>query len=170
MPGLNLSFSITAFALITTYGLSLFVGPSIRTQIEIAASPTDVWNELADSDAYKDWNPFVTRLAGDLTVGNSLAITVQPNGRTPMDFTPVVMTADSGKELRWIGRLGFKGIFDGEHYFILEETDHGTTILHHGETFKGILAYPLLTLIHKDTRNGFVAMNQALKARVERGA
>jgi len=84
-----------------------------------------------------------------------------------MDFTPEVLVADKNAELRWVGRLGFKGIFDGEHYFILEETAEGTTILHHGENFTGILAYPLLALIKDDTLKGFEAMNKALKARVE---
>ncbi len=53
------------------------------------------------------------------------------------------------------------------HYFILEETANGTTIFHHGERFTGLLGYPLLFLIRKDTHNGFVAMNEALKSRVE---
>ena len=84
-----------------------------------------------------------------------------------MDFTPEVLVAIEKEELRWVGRLGFKGIFDGEHYFILEETDRGTTVFRHGENFTGLLGYPLIALIREDTHNGFVAMNKALKARAE---
>jgi hypothetical protein len=84
-----------------------------------------------------------------------------------MDFAPEILVADENAELRWVGKFGFKGIFDGEHYFILEETDRGTTIFRHGESFTGILGYPLLALIREDTENGFKAMNVALKARVE---
>ena len=84
-----------------------------------------------------------------------------------MDFTPKVLAADKDAEFRWVGKLGFRGVFDGEHYFILEETGRGTTILHHGENFTGLLAYPLIGLIGDDTRAGFEAMNQALKERVE---
>lgn len=167
MSILKKSATVAALALAAAYGVGLFVGPSISTEIEIAAPASDIWEELTDGAAYPDWNPFVKHLSGDLTVGNHLNVTIQSEGNSPMDFTPEVLTANKDAELRWVGRLGFKGVFDGEHYFILEETDRGTTILHHGETFKGILAYPLLALIGEDTLNGFEAMNQALKARIE---
>ena len=107
------------------------------------------------------------QLFGQLEKGSRLHVTIQSEGNAPMDFTPEVLVADADEELRWVGRLGIKGIFDGEHYFILEETDRGTTILHHGENFRGILGYPVIALIGKDTHSGFLAMNDALKARVE---
>ena len=106
-------------------------------------------------------------LSGDLEVGSHLNVTVQSEGNSPMDFSPEVLAVDESAELRWVGRLGFTGVFDGEHYFILEETDRGTPILHHGENFTGLLAYPLLALIRADTLGGFEAMNLALKSRVE---
>ncbi len=161
------SATITATALVAAYAAGLFVGPSITTEVEIAAPASVVWEELTDGADYPEWNPFVKHLSGDLKVGGYLNVTIQSEGNAPMDFTPEVLNADKDTELRWVGRLGFRGIFDGEHYFILEETDRGTTILHHGETFKGILAYPLIALIGEDTENGFEAMNQALKERSE---
>lgn len=159
--------TIAATALAAAYGLGLVFGPSISTEIEIEAPASAVWSELADGNAYPEWNPFVKRLSGDLHVGNRLNVTIQSEGNAPMDFTPEVLVAEADQELRWVGRLGMKGIFDGEHYFILEETDRGTTILRHGERFRGILGYPLLALIGTDTHNGFLAMNDALKTRVE---
>lgn len=167
MSILSTTATIAAAALAAAYGLGLFFGPSINTEIEIDAPASAVWSELADGKAYPDWNPFVKHLSGDLKAGNRLSVTIQSEGNAPMDFTPEVLVADADKELRWVGRLGIKGIFDGEHYFILEETEGGTTILHHGETFRGILGYPVIALIGKDTHNGFLAMNDALKARVE---
>lgn len=154
-------------ALVAAYGIGLFTGPSISTEIEIAAHPSVVWEKLTDGDAYSEWNPFVKHLSGDLKAGSRLNVTIQPEGNSPMDFTPKVLIADKNKELRWVGKLGFKGIFDGEHYFILEETAQGTTLLHHGENFTGILSYPLLAIIRRDTISGFEAMNIALKARAE---
>ena len=159
------AIATTAFA--AACGIGQLTGPSITTEIEIAAPASAVWAELADAEAYPDWNPFVKHLSGGLEVGNHLNVTVQSEGNAPMDFTPEVLVADENAELRWVGRLGFKGIFDGEHYFILEETDRGTTLFRHGETFTGILGYPLLALIREDTHKGFLAMNEALKARVE---
>ena len=167
MSILTTTAAIAAAAIATAYGLGLFLGPSISTEIEIDAPASAVWTELADGDAYPEWNPFVKHLSGHLEAGSRLNVTIQSEGHAPMDFTPEVLVANTNKELRWVGRLGVKGVFDGEHYFLLEETDHGTTILRHGETFKGILGYPLLALIREDTQNAFLAMNAALKSRVE---
>ena len=158
---------ITGTALIAAFGVGQISGPSIKTEIEIEAPASAVWAELANTEAYGDWNPFVRRISGDLEAGNQLEVTVGADGSTQMDFAPEVLVADKDAELRWVGRLGFQGIFDGEHYFILEETDRGTTIFRHGETFTGLLGYPLLALIREETRNGFLAMNEALKIRVE---
>lgn len=167
MSILTTTAAIAATTLVAAFGIGQITGPEITTEIEIEAPASAVWAELADTEAYADWNPFVRRISGDLAVGTRLEVTVGADGSTPMDFTPEVLVADENAELRWVGRLGVQGIFDGEHYFILEETDRGTTIFRHGETFTGLLGYPLIALIREDTHNGFLAMNEALKARVE---
>jgi len=167
MSILTTTAAIAATALVAAFGIGQITGPSIATEIEIDAPASAVWEELANTEAYADWNPFVRRISGDLETGNYLQVTLGADGNSPMNFTPEVLVADENEELRWVGHLGFKGIFDGEHYFILEETDHGTTIFHHGENFTGILGYPLMALIREDTHKGFLAMNQALKARAE---
>ncbi len=165
----NLAHYILAVTagLVAVYGVSLFNGPGISTEIEIAAPPHVVWKELTDGAAYPEWNPFVKHLSGRLEVEEHLNVTIQTEGNAPMDFTPEVLAADENRELRWIGRLGVRGIFDGEHYFVLDETARGTTLFRHGENFFGVLAYPILALIRSDTQKGFEAMNLALKARSE---
>ena len=167
MSILTTTAAIAATALLAAFGIGQITGPSIETEIEIDAPASVVWKELADTDAYGDWNPFVRRISGDLEVGKYLEVTVGADGNTPMDFTPEVLVANENEELRWVGRLGFKGVFDGEHYFILEETDRGTTVFRHGENFTGLLGFPLIALIREDTYQGFLAMNDALKARAE---
>lgn len=159
--------TVAATAIIAAFALTHNSGPSIKTEIEIDAPAAEVWKELANTSAYPEWNPFVRSISGELEVGEKLQVTVGADDSTQMDFTPDVLVASENEELRWVGRLGFKGIFDGEHYFILKETDQGTTVLHHGETFTGLLGYPLLALIREDTQNGFLAMNEALKSRAE---
>ena len=46
---------------------------------------------------------------------------------------------EKNKEFRWKGKLFFKGLFDGEHYFILSDNKNGTTTITHGEYFSGVL-------------------------------
>jgi len=167
MSFLTTSATLAAAALVTAYGIGQFTTRTLHTEIEINAPASAVWDELTDTDSFQDWNPFVTHLSGDLIVGSRLSATIQPDGGKPMDFTPTVLVADADQELRWVGRLGVRGIFDGEHYFVLEQTENGTTLLRHGENFSGMLAAVVFAMVGEDTENGFRAMNTALKARVE---
>jgi hypothetical protein len=46
---------------------------------------------------------------------------MQPPGMKGTNFTPVITKIEPVNEFRWIGKLWVKGIFDGEHVFMLEE-------------------------------------------------
>lgn len=140
---------------------------SLRTQISIAAAPAAVWERLADTDKYGDWNPFIRSLDGKLEAGQDLSVTIRTSGDKTMGFGPRVLVSKPGRELRWRGKLLMPGIFDGEHYFILEEQADGSTLFRHGEIFSGMLVLPLFAMIREDTEAGFRAMNEALKARAE---
>ncbi len=137
----------------------------IDTAIDIAASQAAVWSVLIDFAAYPDWNPFIRRLQGEAKVGARLEVTVQPPGGSAMTFKPTVRAAEPNRELRWLGRVLVPGLFDGEHGFRLEATSAGCRF-HHGETFSGLLV-PLFAGMLTRTEQGFVAMNEALKRRVE---
>jgi hypothetical protein len=65
--------------------------------------------------------------------------------------------------------LGMKGIFDGEHYFMLIDLDNGQTRFIHGEKFGGILV-PFMEKTLGKTKKGFELMNQALKEQCEKAA
>jgi hypothetical protein len=134
----------------------------IRTTIDIQAPVNQVWNVLTDFDSYPTWNPFIKWVKGEVKVGNQ--IEVQLPG---MKFTPTVKAFTPYQEFSWLGHLGIKGLFDGKHIFRLEQLTKGTTRLHHEESFQGLLAGPILLLIRKDTQNGFLAFNEALRERVE---
>ncbi len=59
------------------------------------------------------------------------------------------------------------GLFDGEHYFVLEKIDAEKTRFIHSEQFSGFLTGIILKMIQEGTIRGFKAMNTALKIRVE---
>jgi hypothetical protein len=120
---------------------------------------------LTDFTAYPDWNPFIRRLQGEAEVGARLEVTVQPPDGRAMTFKPVVLAAEPNRELRWRGRVLMPGLFDGEHSFRLEPVTSGCRF-HHGETFSGLLV-PLFASTLAATAQGFRAMNEALKRRVE---
>lgn len=140
---------------------------TINTTILIDAPIATVWKILMDQEAYPQWNPFIKQLQGDLATGNTIEATIQPPGQKAMRFTPQVKMNQPEREFRWLGHLLFPGIFDGEHYFLLENIGGKQTKLTHGEQFSGLLAGILLKMIGENTKAGFIAMNEALKARAE---
>lgn len=139
---------------------------AISTTIDIQASPDAVWEVLTDFAAYRDWNPFMKRIEGVPEVGTKLVVHMSPPGGRGITFKPTVLAASPGRELRWLGKLGVRGLFDGEHSFILTANADGTTQLSHGERFTGILV-PLFKSTLNNSRAGFEAFNSALKQRVE---
>jgi hypothetical protein len=139
----------------------------IVTEVEIRASPDQVWRVLTDLPAHAEWNPFIRAISGPLQVGARLSVTVRPPGGNGMTFRPTVRVVSPGRELRWLGRLLVPGVFDGEHYFRLEPAGAAGTRVVHGERFSGWLVFLLRSSLDSGTRAGFEAMNQALKARVE---
>lgn len=139
---------------------------AVRTTIEIDASPQAVWDVLTDFAAYRDWNPFMDRIEGLPEVGAKLVVHMGPPGGRGITFKPTVLVADPDQELRWLGKLGVGGLFDGEHSFVLTPNADGTTHLTHSERFSGILV-ALAKGTLKNTQAGFTAFNEALKQRVE---
>jgi len=137
----------------------------IETATDIAAPAGAVWRVLIDFAAYPDWNPFIRRLQGEPTVGTQLEVTLQPPGGSAMSFKPTVLVAEPGRELRWRGRVLVPGLFDGEHAFRLKAAPSGCRF-HHDELFSGLLV-PLFGGMLAKTEQGFGAMNEALKRRVE---
>lgn len=147
--------------------LGLFSAREIHTEIEINASAHNVWQVLAKFDEYPDWNPFIREVTGELSEGAQLSVSIQPADKDRLTFKPTLIRAAKNHELRWIGRVLVPGIFDGEHYFRIEEISEEKVKLVHGEYFKGFLVPLLWGSIKSGTENGFIAMNEALKYKVE---
>ena len=143
---------------------------TLHTAIEIAASPEDIWAVLADLDNYPRWNPFIPRIAGTLAPGERLEVRLAPPGGGGMTFRPTVLVATPGRELRWLGRLLVRGLFDGEHRFTLEPIGAGRVRFVQEERFTGLLVPLLARSLDGPTRAGFEAMNRALKDRAEASA
>ncbi len=135
----------------------------IETSIEIEASPKKVWSLLTDFARMGAWNPFIKSISGTLVPGGRLAVHIVPPGKSGMRFKPTILAVNSERELRWLGRLLLPGIFDGEHYFLLEPVGLDRTRLTQGEKFSGILVGAFGGALSA-TKDGFEAMNVALRA------
>lgn len=138
----------------------------LRTAIEIEATPARVWEILTDFEAYPEWNPFIRRITGEPELGARLEVRIEPPGGRAMTFKPTVLEAEPERVLRWLGRVLVPGIFDGEHELRLEPAGDTRVRFLQSERFGGVLV-PLFGKTLEQTRRGFDAMNEALKARAE---
>ncbi len=164
---ISLAGSIALLVVVLIAGAFAFA-PRIEivTEVEIDAAPDRVWSVLGDPRSHRDWNPFIVSMEGELTEGATLVNRMRPEGSREMSFRPTVLKVEPGRELRWLGRLLLPRIFDGEHYFLLDEHEGGTRLIH-GEHFRGVL---LWFMDIRRFRSDFERMNAALKTRVETAA
>ena len=139
---------------------------TIHTEIGILAPAERVWGILIDTDRWAEWNPFA-KMTGRVAPGEQIAVTLTPPGKSAMTFRPAIVKLEPGREFRWLGHLGVRGIFDGEHGFRVTAEEMGRCRFEHFETFTGILSTPVMWMVGAATRQGFEAMNRALKASAE---
>src|SRR3712207_5477717 len=111
---------------------------TLRTEVDIAATPDAVWSCLTTFEDYPEWNPFITSVVGVAAVGQRLTVRLDPPGGRGITMRPTVTDVVPGRALEWLGRLGMPGVFDGRHRFELHETATGTRFVH-SETFNGFL-------------------------------
>lgn len=142
--------------------------PELRTEIIIDATPEKVWSLLMDFDNYPQWNPFIRSVQGPAKQGEKIRVTLRMENGKEMKFNPRVLRADENQRFEWLGHLFIPGLFDGNHYFIVEKLkDHQVKFIH-GETFKGILSGVVLKKIGEETKRGFEKMNSVLKTLAEK--
>ena len=136
----------------------------IETDVQIAATPEQVWRVLVDFAAYPRWSPHLT-VAGQAQVGQRLQVTAAAPGEQGLRFAPRVLAAEPARVLRWRGRLLLPGLCDGVHEFLLDPRDGGTRLVH-AEDFSGVLV-PFLGRAFLQTEQRMREQNSALQRRVE---
>jgi len=140
---------------------------NIQTNIMINAPAARVWSLLTDFTSMPAWNPFIRSISGTLMQGARLSVSLAAPGKTPMRFRPTVLSVRPERELRWRGHLFIPGLFDGEHYFLINPSNGGKVDFVHGENFSGLLVHFLGGTLSA-AEVGFRAMNTALKEKAER--
>ncbi|GHV07583.1 hypothetical protein AGMMS50229_14650 [Campylobacterota bacterium] len=136
----------------------------IETEIKISATPNTVWRILTDFASYPDWNPFIQWVRGEVKEQNHISIRIVPAGSKGMTFNPIVLSVIENKEIKWFGSTICKGLFDGEHHFIIQDNRDQTTTFLQREYFSGLFVGLFDT---KNTETGFHAMNKKLKELAE---
>ena len=140
---------------------------TLQASIQINATPQRVWAVLTDQAAYPSWNPFIISSSGRVQVGATLT-NVMHDATGNTTFTPTVLVVEPGRELRWIGRVGPGGIFDGEHTFTIQQIRPGVVLFTQREDFTGVAIPFYEQRLHSDTLPQFRAMNAALASEAGR--
>ncbi|MBK7580431.1 MAG: SRPBCC domain-containing protein [Myxococcales bacterium] len=141
----------------------------LRTEIEIAAPPQAVWDELIAFARYPEWNPFISSVSGRLELGERLTLVLSSAGGNDRKLVTTLTRIEPPATLRWTSKFLVRGLFDGEHYFELLPLAGDRTRLVHGEELTGALVQymgPRLTAMAR----GFVGMNEALAKRLAHNA
>ncbi len=157
-----LSVLIVVIAILVVNGYLMIPNKHIYTEIDISAQPETIWEILIENEKYPEWNPYHVKVEGNLKVGEKLFVEIhKPNGEK-VEIDPHVMRVVPLEELTWGG--GIKGIFFGEHVFLLQRLDEKSTKLIHKEDFSGlVIPFAPLDAIEE----GYNLMNEALKERAE---
>jgi hypothetical protein len=138
---------------------------TVTTTIDLDASTETVWAVLTGTEQYREWNPFIRQLDGELKAGSRLTVRIQLPGGKPMTFRPTVTEVQPARRLAWLGRFGLPGLFDGAHSFTLQQLEPGHTRLTQSESFSGVLV-AFSRRVLRNTEAGFHIMNAALKKRL----
>ena len=138
----------------------------LRTEIEIQASPEKVWQILTNLNQYPQWNPFIHHAIGTAKVGEKVDITFR-SGSKEMTLHCTVVKAEPNRELRWKYHVILPALFSGEHSFVIEPIENNRVRFIDREIFNGLLVSSQAKDIDTNSKHGFEAMDNALKARAE---
>ncbi|MEK6493167.1 SRPBCC domain-containing protein [Myroides odoratimimus] len=136
---------------------------TIETSITIKATKDAIWQVLMNFSEYPEWNPFILSITGEPIIGKQININLPE-----MKFKPIVLTNQKEQLFSWKGKLGIKEIFDGHHQFEIQQLDEQHCLFIHREVFSGILVPLFKKKLQTKTRQGFEAMNIALKNRAKK--
>lgn len=140
---------------------------TIETNIVIDSTPEKIWDVLTNFDEYELWNPFMTKVVGNASLGSKIEVNIKTISGKNRSYYPIITKCETNKELRWKGKSFLPGVFDGERVFVLKKSDDDKVSFSHKEIFSGLGVKLVGNKLDENLREGFVRMNEALKVRAE---
>ena len=155
-----------ALVVLGALGLTQF---EIRSDVEINAPPDKVWKAVVDFPHYNTWNTQLSFLGGEVKPGGTLHLRLAAKGADPYEFKPVVSHWVENKTFAWLAVTGMPRVFDGEHFFELEDLGNGKTRVINREEYRGVLSQLMKRLpMMEGAPQGFALMNDELKRYCEK--
>ena len=140
---------------------------TIETNIVIDSTPEKIWDVLTNFEEYELWNPFMTKVVGNASLGSKIEVNIKTISGKNRSYYPIITKCETNKELRWKGKSFLPGVFDGERVFVLGKSDDDKVSFSHKEIFSGLCVKLVGNKLDENLREGFVRMNEALKVRAE---
>lgn len=148
-------------------GLSL-TSFEINEKVEINAPIDKVWAAVIDFDSYSEWNSQLEYLGGEVKPDGQLHLRLSAKGADSYEFKPTVSHWKENEKFAWLAITGFPKVFDGEHFFELEQIDENTTFVINREEYRGVMSLIMKNLpMMKTAPEGFRKMNMELKNYIE---
>ncbi|MFY9487675.1 MAG: SRPBCC domain-containing protein [Solirubrobacterales bacterium] len=141
---------------------------TVSNEVEIDATPQQLWAILADFDSYPEWNPLSPRMKGKLKAGKTLRGTLSLGPKIKLPFFPKMAVVEPNSTFRWVG--GVPGVLIADHSFIIEPLPSGRSLFRHREEFTGLVPSASKGLTTRLANQIHWRFNAAIKQRAESGA
>jgi hypothetical protein len=138
----------------------------LEHRLGIKAPAEAIWAVISDVDAWPAWNPLYPRAKGTVRIGAPLDLEVALPGQAPRAIRPVVVDWVPNEQIHWkLSLMG--GLVKSTRYLEIEALSETGCIFSNGELFQGVMGPTLAKRMRGPIKAGFVAMGEAVKARVE---
>ncbi|MCG7844340.1 MAG: SRPBCC domain-containing protein [Methanomassiliicoccales archaeon] len=136
----------------------------IKGSVMINVPAEKVWATITDFSSYPEWNPFVTRMEGELRLGSAFDVVVTLPERDDIKYRSTLVKMEKDKELQFKGKI--RSLLSEEHSKFIEQIEESKCMFSQSIAFKGFLTLFAGKII-KDSQVGLNKMNEELKKRCE---
>jgi hypothetical protein len=142
-----------------------FIMKEIKGSVMINVPAEKVWATVTDFSSFPEWNPFVTRMEGELKEGGAFDIVVSLPDRDDIKYKTTLVKMEKDKELRFKGKVN--SLLSEEHSKLIEQVEDSKCVFSQQMVFKGLLTLFAGKII-RDSQIGLNRMNEELKKRCEK--
>lgn len=141
-------------------------GFRIEDRIGIQAPQELIWEVVYDLAKWSEWNPTYPRAEGEIRIGNILSLDLLLPGQSTQPLSARVIDWVPNEQLHWELKL-MGGLIRTLRYIEISPLAETGCVVDNGEIFGGLMGSSLGKRMRGPVRRGFLAMNEALKARAE---
>ena len=133
---------------------------TVHTETVVDAPREEVWAVLADKEGYKEWNPVLVPLEGELKEGEKVTYEMTGPGDKKSKATSTIVKMVENEHLNQKG--GLWGVVTFDHNWILQDEGGKTRVIQH-EEYRGVYV-PFWD--YSWVEPSYAKANENLKARV----